>query len=229
MYFAASENEGQGCIRTRSSKTSESGWFDLHTINMNLTNFQIWREKTFDLLQQPGRPVLGEIANRGVPTAVARSSNDLIQCMFVCHGHRAFRVGNAAVKKQTGGAAGKPQEEKTRGGEKKLKAPGKSVPEIRKEVSRVKGESKGKEGEEENKGKEKEVNKEKGSDEESQPKDVVEEKPEHTTEVNERVEGDGGEEVEADGEVLPDGVHDVDAYCDNKEPHVRRSLICRKN
>ena len=196
---------------------------------MNMTNFQIWREKTFDLLQQPGRPVLGEIANRGVPTAVARSSNDLIQCMFVYHGHRAFRLGNAAVKKQTGGTAGKPQEEKTRGGEKKLKAPGKSVPEIRKEVSRVKGESKGKEGEEENKGKEKEVNKEKGSDEESQPKDVVEEKPEHTTEVNERVEGDDGEEeVEADEQELPDGVHDVDAYCDNREPHVSRPLISRR-
>ena len=140
------------------------------------------------------------------------------------HRHRAFRLGNAALKKQEGGVAG----EKTRGGEKKLKAPGRVVPEIRKEVSRVKGESK-REVEEENKGKEKEVNKDKGSGEESEPKDVVEEKPEHTTEVNERVEGDGGEEVEADGEVLPDGVHDVDAYCDNKEPHVRRSLICRKN
>ena len=45
--IAASENEGQGCIRTRSSKTSESGWSDLHKINMNLTNFQIWREKNF--------------------------------------------------------------------------------------------------------------------------------------------------------------------------------------
>ena len=140
--------------------------------------------------------------------------------MFVFHGHRAFRVGNAAVKKQTGGAAGKPQEEKTRGGEKKLRAPGKSVPEIRKEVSRVKGESKGKE---------KKVNKEKGSDEESQPKDVVEEKPENTTDVNERVEGDDGEEeVEADEQELPDGVHDVDAYCDNREPHVSRPLISRR-
>ena len=140
------------------------------------------------------------------------------------HRHRAFRLGNAALKKQEGGVAG----EKTRGGEKKLKAPGRVVPEIRKEVSRVKGESK-REVEEENKGKEKEVNKDKGSGEESEPKDVVEEKPEHTTEVHERVEGDDGEEeVEADEQELPDGVHDVDAYCDNREPHVSRPLISRR-
>ena len=38
--IAASENEGQGCIRTRGSKISESGWPDLHMMNLNLTFFK---------------------------------------------------------------------------------------------------------------------------------------------------------------------------------------------
>jgi len=45
--------------------------------------------------------------------------------------------------------------------------------------------------------------------------------------VNERVEGDDGEEeVEADEQELPDGVHDVDAYCDNREPHLCSEYAC---
>ena len=87
---------------------------------------------------------------------------------------------------------------------KKLKAPGKLVPEIRKEESRVKGESKREEGEnkgtegEENKGRDKEENKEKRSGEECQLKDVEEEKLEHTAEVYVGEEG-AEEEVEAEG------------------------------
>ena len=139
------------------------------------------------------------------------------------------RAGNVALKKQVlCGVVGRLQEEKTRGVDKKLKAPCRPGPEIKREGSR---ESKKEEEEKDIKGK-KEVgkgeevqeNREVGSREGCQQvRGVAGEKPELTTEVNKRVEGVGKvvEVVRANGEVqLPDGVHDVDAYCDNREPHV---------
>ena len=139
------------------------------------------------------------------------------------------------MKKQVGGVVGRLQEEKTRGGDKKLKAPGRPGPEIKREGSR---ESKKEEEEKDIKGK-KEVgkgeevreNREVGSREGCQQvKGVAVAKPELTTDVIKRVER-GGEVVEVVGKVvevvgatgevqLPNGVQDVDAYCDNREPHV---------
>ena len=147
------------------------------------------------------------------------------------HKHISCRAGNVALKKQVGGVVGRLQEEKTRGDDKKPKAPCRPGPEIKREGSRE-----SKNGEEEkvikgkkevDKGEEVRENREVGSREGCQQvKGVAVENPELTTEVNKRVERGGKvvEVVRANGEVeLPDGVQDVDAYCDNREPHVSLS------
>ena len=147
------------------------------------------------------------------------------------------------MKKQAGQQVG--GQVKLKGVDKKLLAPGRPVAEVKKETSRVEGEGKEKGDSQKEKGdsqkekgdsqkeknsKEKE-NKEKGS------VGVPEEKLGHTSveEINpnicERAGGDGEkvEGAEYDGKsgsneagrgMLPVGVHDVDAYCDNREPHV---------
>jgi len=181
-------------------------------------------------VNQSGRPVLGEIANTKVPVA-------------------GTRPGNAALKKQADEAGGKLQlQEKTRGEEKKLLPPGKLVAEVGKVVTREKGgsqEEKEDKEKKESKGEEEQYeNRKEGTREDCQSKGVAEEKSEVKAEkekdptiskanVNERVEGKEvveGEKEErvtgAAGEVLPVGVVDVDAYCDNREPHLCSEYAC---
>ena len=145
------------------------------------------------------------------------------------------------MKKLADGAGGKLQEKK-RGEEKKLLLPGRLVAEVGKVLTRekreIKEERESKE-KKENEGEEEEENRKDGTREECQSKDVAGERLECKTEeandttksktrVNEGIEGReemvGGEKEEkvtgTAGEVLPDGVVDVDAYCDNREPHV---------
>ena len=158
------------------------------------------------------------------------------------------RPGNAALKKQADEAGGKLQlQEKTRGEEKKLLPPGKLVAEAGKVVTREKGgsqEEKEDKEKKESRGEEEQYeNRKEGTREDCQSKGVAEEKSEVKAEkekdptiskanVNERVEGKEvveGEKEErvtgAAGEVLPVGVVDVDAYCDNREPHVSKACI----
>ena len=132
------------------------------------------------------------------------------------------------MKKQAGQQVG--GQVKLKGVGKKLLAPGRPVAEVKKETSRGEGEGKENGNSRKEKSKEKE-NGEKGS------VGVPEEKLGHTSveEINpnicERAGGDGEkvEGAEYDGKsgsneagrgMLPVGVHDVDAYCDNREPHV---------
>jgi len=179
-------------------------------------------------VNQSGRPVLGEIANTKVTEA-------------------GTRAGNAALKKLADGAGGKLQEKK-RGEEKKLLLPGRLVAEVGKVLTRekreIKEERESKE-KKENEGEEEEENRKDGTREECQSKDVAGERLECKTEeandttksktrVNEGIEGReemvGGEKEEkvtgTAGEVLPDGVVDVDAYCDNREPHLCSEYAC---
>ena len=138
------------------------------------------------------------------------------------------------MKKQAGQQVG--GQVKLKGVDKKLLAPGRPVAEVKKETSRVEGEGKEKGDSQKEKNSKEKENKEKGS------VGVPEEKLGHTSveEINpnicERAGGDG-EKVEGgeyDGMsgsneagrgMLPVGVHDVDAYCDNREPHVSGFLI----